>query len=250
MSDDVQLIAVDDIIYDFRPRPWAFARDAAADIDAHWAELRAQNAGLFDGQVLIATHWAITARDGRTLLEAACTPCAYKAFLAWRDFGFPDRQVWNLFAMAALQSADAAFLVGCMSTQTANPGRVYFPAGTPDLQDVRGAGVDLVGSVTRELAEETGIVPADVALMPGWTIVVDGQRIACMKEVRSRLAAAELVRDFETFRAAQHAPELQGLEAVRPTRDLDDSRMPSFMLHYLRSMAYGIGPDHSSIPMR
>ena len=103
------------------------------------------------------------------------------------------------------------------------------------MQDVRGAEVDLGGSVTRELEEETGIAPNDVALDPGWTILFDGPRIACMKRVRSARASADLLRGFEAFQAAQSAPELSSLEAVHPAPDLTDDRMPPFMLHYLRT---------------
>jgi len=136
--------------------------------------------------------------------------------------------------MAALVSADGAFMLGRMSDHTANAGRIYFPAGTPDLNDVKGTRVDLEGSVLRELEEETGILPAEVTCEPGWTIVFEGPRIACMKITRSRLTVAELEARFTAFIAAEEAPELVALHPVFSIADLDEERMPPFTLHYLR----------------
>ena len=105
------------------------------------------------------------------------------------------------------------------------------------MQDVRGSGVDLLGSVTRELEEETGVRATEIDVAPDWTIVVDGQRIACMKRVRSPHPARELLRRFAVFQAAQPHPELHGLEAVAASPALEDARMPDFMVHYLRASA-------------
>jgi 8-oxo-dGTP pyrophosphatase MutT (NUDIX family) len=232
---------VDTIDYAFAPQPWPFAEHNASAIDAHWDQLCAGNDRLFNGRVLVAHLWDVVTRDEGRVLKAAASPCDYKAFLAWRDFGFPDPERWNLFAMAALQAADGPFLVGCMGAHTANAGRVYFPAGTPDLNDVRGTQVDLLGSVLRELEEETGVAAIEVEPVPGWTIVVDGPRVACMKRLRSPRSAADLLARFADFQARETDPELHGLEAVTAAPDLEDPRMPPFMLHYLRAAAQAPG---------
>jgi len=85
----------------------------------------------------------------------------FASFLAWRDWEFPDREVFNGFGMARCAAADGAFVMGEMGGHTANAGRIYFPAGTPDLDDIKGDTVDIAGSVVREVGEETGLSPAD-----------------------------------------------------------------------------------------
>jgi 8-oxo-dGTP pyrophosphatase MutT (NUDIX family) len=137
--------------------------------------------------------------------------------------------------MAALLSIDGAFVLGRMGPHTANAGRIYFAAGTPDPQDRREDGtIDLAGSVLRELTEETGIEPRDVTCDPGWTVVFSGSRVACMRSVRSPHAAADLTARFAAFAAAHAAPELAGLHLVYTESDLDLERMPDFTIGYLR----------------
>jgi 8-oxo-dGTP pyrophosphatase MutT (NUDIX family) len=231
---DWRIETVDAIDYAFEQHSWRFAIDEAEAIEHHWQKLCAKNPFLFNGRVLIMRRGAIEMEGQVRILCGAAFEVEFKAFLAWRDFGFPDQTVRNCFAMAALVSADGAFMLGRMSDHTANAGRIYFPAGTPDLNDVKGTRVDLEGSVLRELEEETGILPAEVTCEPGWTIVFEGPRIACMKITRSRLTVAELEARFTAFIAAEEAPELVALHPVFSIADLDEERMPPFTLHYLR----------------
>ncbi|WP_051952488.1 NUDIX hydrolase [Methylocapsa aurea] len=225
---------IDDIDYRLEARPWRFSIDEAEAIDRHWAKLSAANPHFFNGRVFLMRQAEIQAQGDRRILRGAGFEAEYKAFLAWRDFGFPDQAIGNCFSMAALVSADGAFMLGRMSDHTANAGKIYFPAGTPDPGDLKGEIIDLEGSVLRELFEETGIAPHEVTLAPGWTLVFDGPRLACMKIVRSGLCAAELEARFTAFIAADPLPELAALQPVFSVRDLDEERMPAFTLRYLR----------------
>ena len=212
------------------PHDWRFARDEAVRIDERWAGLRAKNPDLFDGRVLLSRDLVLADdRLGGTSFETG-----YKPFLCWREFGYPGEPVKNLFAMPALRAADGAFLLGRMSAATANAGRLYFPAGTPEPGDVGADGyVDYEGSILRELEEETGLTPGEVALDPRWTIVFAGPLVACMKVARSPLPAAALVERVAGFIACQAKPELDALVAVAGPDDFDAAHMPPFMLHYL-----------------
>jgi hypothetical protein len=155
------VLQVDELDCRLVPRPWSFARTRAAAIDAHWRRLIEANPNLFNGRVLLQHDGRVEVAGGRRRFRADYLETDFKSFIAWRDFGFPEAGVRNGFAMAALQAADGGFVVGEMAAHTANAGRVYFPSGTPDPQDLVGDTVDLDGSVRRELMEETGLGDGD-----------------------------------------------------------------------------------------
>jgi hypothetical protein len=224
------IVGVRAIEIGIEPYDWRFATEQADRIDAHWDRLRIDKPRLFDGRVLIAHRLDIA----HGVLRGACFEASYKAFIAWRDFGFPDALVRNLFAMPALRAANGAFMLGEMSATTANAGRLYFPAGTPEPSDADATGrVDYEANILRELEEETGLAPDEVTLDPGWTIVSLGALVACMKVVRSDRTAAELQARLVAFNETQAHPELTRLVPVFGAADYDATRMPPFMLRYL-----------------
>jgi 8-oxo-dGTP pyrophosphatase MutT (NUDIX family) len=214
----------------FEQRDWAFARERVAQIKAHWATLRAGNPALFDGRVLLQYERRIEAG----VFHARYLATDYSAFLAWRDFGWPDKEICNGFAMAALRAADGAFLLGEMGAHTANPGKIYFAAGTPDLDDITAKGeVDLVGSLMRELEEETGLAPGEVNVGEDWTAILEGQRIAFMRPVTIDMEAGAARALILSRLAAQAQPELADIRIVRSTADIDEASMPLFARAYL-----------------
>jgi hypothetical protein len=109
---------------------------------------------------------------------------------------------------------------------------VYFPAGTPDPNDVVGESVDLEAGVMRELAEETGLGPADAAPQPGWYATPLDQRLALMKLVQARQDADTLRRRILAFLAADAQPELCDIQIIRAVDDLH-SAMPPYVATFL-----------------
>jgi 8-oxo-dGTP pyrophosphatase MutT (NUDIX family) len=212
------------------PFDWAFARERRAAIDAHWATLVAGKPAMFNGRVLMQTQ----GRLAGDVFEAAYGEVDYASFLAWRDFGYPPAGgVRNGFAMAALRAADGAFLLGEMGPHTANAGKVYFASGTPDPGDVRPDGtVDLAGSVLRELAEETGLLPDEISVADAWTVLLNPVRAAFMRPVTLGMPADEARRLMLSRIATQSRPELSGIVVVRSPADLTPA-MPAFMHEYL-----------------
>src|SRR3954462_15103648 len=140
-----------------RPMVWPFAEQRRDEIAAHFAEKQRERPKIWNGRVLLGRDAVFMASH----LSATYFEADFASFLAWRDWGFPDKAVFNGFGMGALLSNDGAFALGEMGPHTANAGRIYFPSGTPDLDDVRDVVVDISGSVTRELEEETGLTLAD-----------------------------------------------------------------------------------------
>ncbi|HEV7325008.1 MAG TPA: NUDIX hydrolase [Bosea sp. (in: a-proteobacteria)] len=230
---DGTIVALDRVEAQVETFDWGFARERADEIAAHWAAVSAGKPAMFNGRVMLQHRAAI--EDG--VFHAGYFGADYAAFLAWRDFGLPKPTIRNGFAMAALRAADGAFLLGRMGDHTANPGKVYFAAGTPDEEDVRPDGtLDLAGSVTRELCEETGLTLDEISVEERWTAVIVPGRVAFMRPVGIDLPA-EAARELMLERIAQQdEPELSDIVIVRNLADCAGYDMPPFMTSYLVHM--------------
>lgn len=224
------IVALERIEARVEPYDWAFARENADAIAAHWARISAGKPAMFNGRVLLQHRAAI--RDG--VFEAGYFEADYAAFMTWRDAGHPGPVVRNGFAMAALRASDGAFLCGRMGAHTANAGKVYFAAGTPDREDVRPDGtLDLAGSVTRELGEETGLRLDEIAVGEGWTALIEEGRVAFMRQVSVALPA-DAARDLMLERMkALEEEELSDIVVIRRLADTQAHDMPGFMQRYL-----------------
>jgi 8-oxo-dGTP pyrophosphatase MutT (NUDIX family) len=154
--------------------------------------------------------------------------------LAWRDWGFPDKEVFNGFGMGALRCSDGAFVLGEMGRHTANAGRIYFPSGTPDLDDISDGAVDMAGSVAREVEEETGLTAADYHPGAHWDCVVSGAAIAMIRILNVDGTAEALRASIEANLARQPQPELAAIHVVRGTSDLS-ADMPRFVTAFLEA---------------
>jgi 8-oxo-dGTP pyrophosphatase MutT (NUDIX family) len=221
-------VAIDRLELGITPYRWRFAEARREEIDAHFAARRQAVPDLWDGRVLLMNDVAVAGG----VLRGTFFETGFADFMAWRDWGFPDHSVVNCFAMAALRASDGGYLLGVMSQFTANPGRVYFPAGTPDLSDVSGDTVDLRGNVLRELGEETGLGAEDFSAAPDWTAIVTGPRIALMKKVAATRPAQELRAAVLRHLATEARPELADMRIVRSPADFEPA-MPEFVTAYL-----------------
>src|SRR5665213_476873 len=92
------------------PRPWPFAQARRADIAAHFAA-KAREKPIWNGRVLLGRDPVFAGtRFGASYFEAD-----FASFLAWRDWGFPDADIFNGFGMGALRCCDGAFVLGEMA---------------------------------------------------------------------------------------------------------------------------------------
>jgi 8-oxo-dGTP pyrophosphatase MutT (NUDIX family) len=210
-----------------RPSRWPFADERRAEIAAHFA-LKAREKPIWNGRILLARDPVFAGeRFAARYFEAD-----FASFLAWRDWGFPDASVFNGFGMGALRSSDGAFILGEMGPHTSNAGRVYFPSGTPDPDDIRDGAVDIAGSVAREVEEETGLEPADYRAGADWDCVVSGAAIAMIRILDVDLAGEALRERIEANLAGQRQPELSRIHLVRETADLT-AAMPRFVTAFV-----------------
>ena len=167
-------------------------------------------------------------------LSASYFETDFASFLAWRDWGFPDKDVFNGFGMGALRCADGAFVLGEMGQHTSTAGRIYFPSGTPDLDDISHGAVDISGSVARELEEETGLAPDEYRSEPDWHCVYTGPAMAMIRILHVDMTGDALRARIEANLALQQLPELAAIHLVRGTRDLT-AAMPGFVTAFIEA---------------
>ena len=70
---------------------------------------------------------------------------------------------------------------------------------------------------------------------PGFTLVFEGPRLACMKRMAIDGPAEAVAARVAERLAAEENPELAGLHIVRSEDDLDATRMQPFTMEYLRA---------------
>jgi len=217
----------------FEPRPWPFADERRAEISAHFA-VKQREKPIWNGRILLGRDPVFTGER----LRASYFETDFASFLAWRDWGFPDASVFNGFGMGALRSSDGAFVLGEMGQHTSNAGRIYFPSGTPDLDDISGNAVDIAGSVAREVLEETGLAPADYHPSAHWDCVVSGAAVAMIRILDVDLTGEALRARIEAKLALQHQPELSAIHLVRERGDLT-AAMPRFVAAFVEAQMRG-----------
>lgn len=228
MTAKPTLFRVDQLDLTFAPKPWPFAQDKRAEIAAFFAEMQQRIPALWNGRVLLMYQHAV--RDG--VFRGDYLETDYASFLAWRRWGSSPVFIHDCFGAGAVVSADNAVILGVMGEHTANAGRIYFPAGTPDPSDIIDGKVDLGASVTRELREETGCDIGEFRVESGWTTVVDGGLITQIKTLRSAETAESLRARILKHLARDKQPELSDIRVVRGRGDFDPA-MPPFVVAFL-----------------
>ena len=234
MTLDCELFTVDRLECRLTQFQWSFRKERAEDIRRHWEKCRQNVPSLYNGPILLARHYEVVTNRQQRILSVDFFETDFSSFIAWRDFGWPDKAVFNCFSQAAVRSLDGAFLLGEMGLDHSNPGAFYFPCGNPDLQDLKTNGaVDLRGSLIRELFEETGLVAAQGKEGDNWTIICDGQRIACLRRFDWPLTSQSLTAQIRRFLDKEAKPELANVHFFQAAAAAQLARAPDFIKSYL-----------------
>lgn len=204
-------------------RDWTFAVQQRKAIDAHWRQIADRNPALWNGRILMCSRCEIL--NGQLIGQFFETDFA--SFVAWRDWDWPDRDVYNCFGSAAILSSDGAVLMGRMSEHTLNAGMVYPPGGSLEPRDLQENGeVDLLGSIAKELTEETGLSVQD-AQSAGLIAVFDEQRLSIAQGLRFAMNADEIRNTAQKHWRTQQWPELDELIALQSSHQIDQT-MPVY----------------------
>lgn len=229
---DLSVFATDRLELAFTPKPWPFAEQRKEEIAAYFAELKRQKPAIWNGRVLLLHRQMLS----NGVFHGDYLETDYAGFRAWRAWGMPPAAgIYDCFGAGAVVSSDGAVLLGEMAPHTANAGSVYFPAGTPDPNDIVDGRVDLEASVARELKEETGCDIGEFDVEPGWTTVVDRGFIVQIKTLRSKEKAEALRARMLVHLAEEKHPELSDIRIVRGRRDFEPA-MPLFVTAFLERL--------------
>jgi hypothetical protein len=184
---------------------------------------------MWNGQVLLHARGEIAAA-----CSAALSETDFASFIAWRDWGFPDKSVRNCFPMAALRSVRWALSARRHGRHTATAGKSTFAAARPTRTTSIGDTVDLERGVIRELTEETGLGLADVAPEPAGlrrrsaSARADEDRAGGESAPRCASASARFL--------AHKAAGARGHSLRAQPRDLEPS-MPPYVAAFLAAAA-------------
>ncbi|MBN9071328.1 MAG: hypothetical protein J0H34_06915 [Rhizobiales bacterium] len=203
------------------PAPHPFELGHAREIEANWQREVAANPALFDGRMVLLS--ALCYEGGR--LRGRCHEVRFATMLYWRR-NKAAADVEHCFAHAALVSGDNALVAIRMGRHTANPGRVYFAAGSFERQDFIGGLVDVYGNMRREVAEETGLDLADFQAEPRYYFYSGDHSTVLIQRYLTREPADAVARRIESHVAVDAEPEIQGPVVIREADDLPDGVLP------------------------
>lgn len=212
----IRVLPIDGVDIRFAPGPWPMPEHLRAAVPGRWAALLEANPHLWDGRIL-GVSTPTVGEDG--ILRAEAREDAFSAFLTWREAGFPEMGIRNLFGSALVVSADGYLILGVMGEDTANAGRIYPPGGSLEPRDVLEDGrVDVARSTEIELTEETGLDAAD-ARRGNLIAVLDGPRVSIGQAFHFDASAGELLGEIRANLDGQEHRELADVIAVRRSAD-------------------------------
>ncbi|NRG17885.1 NUDIX domain-containing protein [Rhizobiales bacterium] len=220
----IDLLPVRQLAVRLTGEAWRFEAENAERIDQHWRKLTADNPHLWNGRVMKLASFDMA--DG--VFSGSMVEASYAAFLAWRDWNYPDPNIRNLFGSAVIRARGGELVFGKMAAYTATAGLVYPPGGNLDPDDLREDGeLDVEGSISRELGEETGL-DAGEALTHSTFALFDGPRISISRVFEFPYTAKEIVARVDEHNAREERPELEGAVVLSKSSDTDGLAMPPY----------------------
>lgn len=227
MSFDLPLnkvLPVEKIDVRLDPAPHPLERDNSREIDENWRREVAINPHIFDGQVALLS--GLSYEDGR--LAGRCHIVRYATFMFWRRHR-ETPGAGHVFAHAVLVSSDNALVAIRMGKHTVNAGRVYFAAGSFELEDFRDGTVDVDYNMRREVAEETGIDIAQASPARRYYLWSGNSGTVIFRRYRMPMTANAMVAAIRAYVAGQANPEISAPVVIHSASDLPDelaSHMP------------------------
>jgi 8-oxo-dGTP pyrophosphatase MutT (NUDIX family) len=203
------------------PAAHPFETRHRTEIEANWQAEFDANPALFNGEMALLSR--LSYRDGR--LDGTCHAIRYATFLYWRRVR-PRPDVRHAFAHAMPVTSDGALIAARMGRKTANPGRVYFAAGSFEMVDCTDGRVDVESNMMREVAEEIGLDLARVDRDPHYHAWSSDAGTVIFRRYRVPLPAGDADQAIRAFIAAETDPEIEEPVIIRSAADLPEGISP------------------------
>jgi 8-oxo-dGTP pyrophosphatase MutT (NUDIX family) len=179
-------------------------------IRENWEREIAANPALFDGRMVLQHRLNLS--ETGIAGEAYVVP--FSAFMWWRRQPVRSGAI-HLFAYPVLESSDGALVAIRMGAHTANPGQVYFAAGSLEPEDVVDGRCDIDSNMAREVMEETGLNLSNAVAGEGLRAIHVHGSVTLFKFFRFDMTADEMVTFIAAHMLVAEDKEIAGAVAIR-----------------------------------
>lgn len=221
--DQNKIYPVDEISVRVTEGVPAYVVQNQQQIDENWQQEIAANPTLYDGEIYLASQ--ATLNNGVLLADYQRT--SFRSLLYWRKDKSLNKP-FHIFGSGVIISSDNKLLLGQMASHNAVGGRIYFPAGSNDDQDIIDGAVDFDGNARREVLEETGIDLNNAMRKGSYTLVMSERSLALFRCYYFDQTGEELTRHAEQFIASEAEPELSRVLMIGQGDALDE-RSPAYI---------------------
>ncbi|WP_273726523.1 NUDIX hydrolase [Brucella gallinifaecis] len=192
------------------PGPLEYSQANKDAIAENWRREHHANPTLFDGEIYLAPEAKLEDRS----FTAGFHRTSFATLMYWRKDSQPVRP-WHIFGVGIMVSAEGHLMAARMSAHNAVAGRVYFPAGSIDDNDIVDGRANYENNMAREVFEETGISLGDGKAEAKTHLVMAEGSIALFRRYYFALSTDELLNKIETNLASQAEPELSEIIPVK-----------------------------------
>jgi 8-oxo-dGTP pyrophosphatase MutT (NUDIX family) len=204
--------------------PLSYEAEHSEDIVANWASATTANPALFNGPFFMAERAGVTEET----FEARYHRTRFATMMHWKANTTNDKP-WHIYGVGVIVSNDNRLIAGRMAPSTSAAGRVYFPAGSFDEDDVVDQHIDVDGNMLREVEEETGIKLSEAGHRDGGILLVTVNRnIALFRRHYFDLSADQLLERIRVHIASQDDSELDDITAISAAGEMGETTPLTF----------------------
>jgi hypothetical protein len=180
------------------------------EIAENWKAELSSNPRLFNGRVTLAS--AVSLLDG--ILQGETHEIDFATFLFWRKMRQTEG-CCHIFAFAVPVTKDAALVAVKMGGLTANPGRVYFAAGSFEKCDFIDGQMNFAANSHREALEETGLSFDGVEHDAEFGLIRIGAAVLIFRRYYLKEDAETAAQAICAHALSEAEPEIEGPVIIR-----------------------------------